>query len=148
VTKHGEDEGEESVVLEFVKTESIVTVQRRFQTQYDTGPPMDKKIREWHKKFQQTGCLCVELLSGANKGQHIARTGNCRYLSKTSGAFCANVFSRKDTGCKRSTVSAGLFVWQAHAATMLEFLVPLTNSFVHRWSCVVLCLKPTLYRHN
>ena len=46
-------------VLEFAKTESIVTVQRRFQTMYRTEPPTDKTIREWYMKFQQSGCLCA-----------------------------------------------------------------------------------------
>jgi hypothetical protein len=44
-------------VLEFAKTESIVTVQRRFRTMYHTEPPTDKTIREWYMKFQQSGCL-------------------------------------------------------------------------------------------
>ena len=45
--------------LEFAKTESVVTVQRRFRTMYHTEPPMDKTIREWYMKFQQSGCLCA-----------------------------------------------------------------------------------------
>ena len=39
-------------VFEFAKTESIVTVQRRFRTMYRTEPPTDKTIREWYMKFQ------------------------------------------------------------------------------------------------
>jgi hypothetical protein len=39
-------------LLEFAKTESIVTVQRKFRTKYHIEPPMDKTIREWYKKFQ------------------------------------------------------------------------------------------------
>ena len=35
-------------VLEFAKTESIVTVQRRFQIMYHTEPPTDKTIHEWY----------------------------------------------------------------------------------------------------
>ena len=46
-------------VLEFAKTESIVTVQRRFRTMYRTEPPTDKTIREWYMKFQQSCCLCI-----------------------------------------------------------------------------------------
>jgi len=26
---------------------------------YRTEPPTDKTIREWHMKFQQSGCLCA-----------------------------------------------------------------------------------------
>jgi len=46
-------------VLEFAKTESIVTVQRRFRIMYHTEPPTDKTIREWYLKFQQSGSLCA-----------------------------------------------------------------------------------------
>ena len=35
-------------VLEFAKTESTVTVQRRFRIMYHTEPPTDKTIREWY----------------------------------------------------------------------------------------------------
>ena len=35
-------------VLEFAKTESIVTVQRRFRIMYQSEPPTDKTIREWY----------------------------------------------------------------------------------------------------
>jgi hypothetical protein len=35
-----------------------------------------------------------------------------------------------------------------HAATLLEFHVPLMNCFVCRWFCVVHGLKPPLHRHN
>ena len=51
-------------VLEFAKTESIVTVQRRFRIVYHTEPPTDKTIREWYMKFQQSGCLCAAKRSG------------------------------------------------------------------------------------
>ena len=51
-------------VLEFAKTESIVTVQRRFRTMYHTEPPTDKTIREWYRKFQQSGCLCPAKRTG------------------------------------------------------------------------------------
>jgi hypothetical protein len=44
-------------VLEFTKTESTVTVERRFQTIYHTEPPTDKTICEWYMKFQQSGCM-------------------------------------------------------------------------------------------
>ena len=35
-------------VLEFAKTETIVTVQQRFRIMYHTEPPTDKTIREWY----------------------------------------------------------------------------------------------------
>ena len=36
----------------------------------------------------------------------------------------------------------------AQATTLLEFHVPLTNCFVHRWFCAVHGPKPPLHRHN
>ena len=51
-------------VLEFAKTESIVTVQRRFRIMFHTEPPTDKTIREWYMKFQQSGCLYAAKRSG------------------------------------------------------------------------------------
>ena len=51
-------------VLEFAKTESIVTVQQRFRIIYHTEPPTDKTILEWYMKFQQSGCLCAAKQTG------------------------------------------------------------------------------------
>ena len=45
-------------VLEFAKTESIVTVQRRFQIIYHTEPPTDKTIREWYMNSSRVA-LCA-----------------------------------------------------------------------------------------
>jgi len=39
-------------------------VQQRFQTIYHTEPPMDKTIREWYMKFQQSGCLSTAKRTG------------------------------------------------------------------------------------
>ena len=46
-------------VLEFAKTESIVTVQRRFQIMYHTEPPTDKTIREWYMNCFVCRWFCV-----------------------------------------------------------------------------------------
>ena len=51
-------------VLEFGKTESFVTEQRRFQTVHHTEPPADKTIRECYMKSQQSGCLCAAKRTG------------------------------------------------------------------------------------
>jgi len=51
-------------ILEFAKTESIVTVQRRFRIMYHTELLTYKTIREWYMKFQQSGCLCAEKRTG------------------------------------------------------------------------------------
>jgi len=50
---------EEFCVLEFAKTESVVTVHQRFRTAYHTEPTTDNTIHEWYMKSQQSGCLCA-----------------------------------------------------------------------------------------
>ena len=46
-------------VLEFVKTESIVTVQRRFRIIYHTEPPTDKTIREWYMNSSRVAACAL-----------------------------------------------------------------------------------------
>ena len=46
-------------VLEFAKTESIVTVQRRFRIMYHTELPKDKTIREWYMNCFVCRWFCV-----------------------------------------------------------------------------------------
>lgn len=45
-------------VLQFAKTESVVTVQRAFRIKFGCDPPGDNNIRRWYHQFQDTGCLC------------------------------------------------------------------------------------------
>jgi hypothetical protein len=56
---HDETGNKKAFRLEFAKTESIVTVQRRFRTMYHTETPTDKTIHEWYMEFQHNGCLCT-----------------------------------------------------------------------------------------
>jgi transposase len=51
-------------VLQLAKTESIITVQRGFQTKYHAEPLTDKTIREWYRKFEEMGCLCAAKRTG------------------------------------------------------------------------------------
>jgi hypothetical protein len=50
--------------LQFAKAQSIVTVQRGFRTKYPTEPPTDKTVRDWYRKFEETGYLCVARRTG------------------------------------------------------------------------------------
>jgi hypothetical protein len=51
-------------VLQLAETESIITVQRGFRTKYHTEPPTGKTIKEWYRKFEETGCLCATKRTG------------------------------------------------------------------------------------
>ena len=44
-------------VLQFVKTESVIRVQRAFRIKFHCNPPSDN-IRRWYHQFEDKGCLC------------------------------------------------------------------------------------------
>ena len=46
-------------VLEFAKTESIVTVQRRFRIMYHTEPPTDKTIPECYMNSSRVAACAL-----------------------------------------------------------------------------------------
>jgi len=52
-------------VLQFVKHESVVSVQRAFRQQFKSDPPSPNSITHWFQQFQTTGCLC----KGKSAGQ-------------------------------------------------------------------------------
>jgi len=45
-------------VLQFVRHESVVSVQRAFRWQFNSDPPSPNSLRRWYQQFQTTGCLC------------------------------------------------------------------------------------------
>jgi hypothetical protein len=40
-------------VLEYARTESIVTVKRRFRTKFGKDPPVKNSIKQWYEKFDR-----------------------------------------------------------------------------------------------
>jgi hypothetical protein len=44
-------------VLWLAELKSVVLVQREFQRMYHRDPPVDRTIREWYKKFQDTSSV-------------------------------------------------------------------------------------------
>ena len=46
-------------ILEFAKTESIVTVQRRFRIMYHTEPPTEKILREWYMNSSRVAACAL-----------------------------------------------------------------------------------------
>jgi len=45
-------------VLQFVKHESVVSVQQAFWQQFNSDPPSPNSVRHWYQQFQTTACLC------------------------------------------------------------------------------------------
>jgi hypothetical protein len=90
-------------VLQFAKTESIITVQHGFRTKYHTEPPTNKTIREWYRKFEETSCLCAakrtgrpgsspetvdrvrESFTGSPQKQHVAQASD-NFILQQDGA--------------------------------------------------------------
>ena len=54
-------------VIEFVKCNSVITVQRRFRLRYQIDPPNGWNIRRWYQQFVDRGCLCKEKSPGRRR---------------------------------------------------------------------------------
>ena len=46
-------------VLQYARTSSVVTVQRRFRAEFQKAAPVFNSIKKWYAKFQDEGCLCL-----------------------------------------------------------------------------------------
>ena len=44
--------------VEYAKTTSVITVQRKFRRQFEVDPPDKNSIKRWHTQLMETGCLC------------------------------------------------------------------------------------------
>jgi len=51
-------------VLEYARTSSTVTVQRRFRAEFQKAAPVFNSIKKWYAKFRDQGCLCTIPQSG------------------------------------------------------------------------------------
>ena len=45
-------------VLEFHKTNRVVSVQRAFKLKFNVDPPTNKSILKWHRSIIERGCIC------------------------------------------------------------------------------------------
>ena len=46
-------------VLEYARTSSVVTVQRRFRAEFQMTAPVFNSIKKWYAKFREECCLCT-----------------------------------------------------------------------------------------
>ena len=46
-------------VLQYARTSSVVTVQRRFQAEFQKAAPVFNSIKKWYAKFWEEGWLCT-----------------------------------------------------------------------------------------
>ena len=45
-------------MLEFHKSNSVVTVQRAFKLKFNVDPSTNRSILKWHRSFIERGCIC------------------------------------------------------------------------------------------
>jgi len=70
-------------VLEFAKTECIVTVQQGFRIMYHTEPPTDKTIREWYMNSSRVAA-CVLRNEHAVRAHRSGRPDKKRVVEATT----------------------------------------------------------------
>jgi hypothetical protein len=51
-------------VLEYARTQSIMMVQRRFQTKFRKDPLVKNSIKQLYENLQCDGCLCIAKRAG------------------------------------------------------------------------------------
>jgi hypothetical protein len=60
-------------VLWLESTQSVSTVQRRYQAQYGKTPPSRACVYAWYKRFSETGCLCPKSRPGSTSDDVVER---------------------------------------------------------------------------
>ena len=105
------------------KTESIVTVQRRFRTIYRTEPPTDKTIREWYIEIPAE-CLPVRC---ETKRPVEAIGRDCRACARNVCQEPSEVNKSARAGnyrCRTETWSVSLFVVMLSFGVTIPATVP------------------------
>ena len=64
VAKMATREQQTFCVLQFAKTESVITVQRAFRIKFHCNLPSENNIRRWYRHIEDTGCHCKGKSSG------------------------------------------------------------------------------------
>jgi hypothetical protein len=90
-------------VLWLESTQSVSTVQRRYQAQYCKAPPSRSCIYAWYKRFSETGCLC------ANKGSVASAQQGQAGVSEETAERVRNAFAASpDMSTRRASRELGV----------------------------------------
>jgi len=81
-------------VLEFHKTNSVVTVQRAFKSKFNVNGPTNKSILKWHRNFIERGCICDQ-----RKGHSVRPSVSSRRLGHAGYAAESLVRARLSHRC-------------------------------------------------
>ena len=147
-------------VLEFAKTESIMTVQRRFRIMYHTEPPTKQFVNgTWNSSRVATCALrnevtfrahrlrltsvCEKSLSGAPRSQQLARASSCKvgqnlgeilYLLICFFLPCLSWLLRSQFSKSRRDFWITLYFIQIHSEKQRDTPVEMSEH-VMLWSC-------------
>jgi hypothetical protein len=90
-------------VLQFLRCESVVTVQREFRRRYAVDPPGAQSIRRWYRQFEETGCLCA----GKSTGRPHVSEDNAQIMGVCfqRGPRKSNNCASRELGIPQTTVS-------------------------------------------
>jgi hypothetical protein len=112
-------------VLEFAKSESIVTVQR------STTQSHLRTIYEWYKKLQQSGCAAYELRNEqADRGHRPGLSSVCEKLcQEPSEVITSREPGIVDASVKRLAHSAQTSSRKGYRLQMLQALNPQDHNF-------------------
>jgi hypothetical protein len=96
-------------VLQFVKHESVVSVQQAFRRQFNSDPASANSIRRLYHQFQTTGCLCKGKSAGRpHADQSVAGTG----LSPRCVPYDQGCTQRTFVGMYRKLVQLFFYYYQ------------------------------------
>ena len=108
-------------VLQFVKHESVVSVQRAFRRQFSSDPPSPNSIRRWYQQFQTTGCLCKGKSAGrprvSEESVERVRQSFLRSTKKSVWFLC--IYLQKGKPCMRSC-----FTWFISQTKSFHLTIP------------------------
>lgn len=65
-------------ILQFGKTESVITAQNVFHKHFWIDPHLLKNIYHWYHQFEETECLCMD----KNSGQPLTSNKNIRRIKQ------------------------------------------------------------------
>ena len=100
-------------VLEFAKTESIVTLQRRFRIMYHTEPPTDKIIREWYMNSSRVAA-CAPRKEQAVRAH---RPGRPEHYERYETNMCVSCRVNAFSGSRFDSDSEFSYVCSEHYST-------------------------------
>jgi hypothetical protein len=116
-------------VLRFVKSESVIIVQREFRKQFQSGSPCKTNILRWYRKLQEKGCIC----KGKSPGRPRMSEKNVNRIKESYARSPRKSLSRgsRQLGISQTTLRIVLckrLITKAYTLQLLQALKPLDKT--------------------